>query len=953
MQWLADALTTSGYKVFIDKADIAAAELWRERIEALVVAADAVVFLMTPDAISSPVCQWEVQRTLSYGKKLVPLLWRRVDPAACPAELADRNWIDARRSWYGRRATGSILAQLRTALDTDVEWERERTVWLGLADRWAREDRAAGQLLRTDAIAKAESWAARRPATAAPLPDLLLAYLAASREREQQDRDRLRSITGRAFVNPIAEAIGQNEPDRALRMLATAAVLADDPTFDFVPQLWIEGARCLLQRPMCAVSAAGDIAAMPDGDTYVRHAVSASGARCAMVDADNVVRVSELVTGSLLWSAQLAITPRLLEIHESLGVLAADEDGTLVRLSIQTGEMVDRLELDMAIDHILLDRHTGTVLLAVDRRVFLYDPAARAVREVLTVDEPIVALAYCARTGLGVAVYNSQAELGVADTFGGSVRTRMIGSDEWYYAAISTDGAAICLAGTDEAAVFMHGETSPTAVVRHGDKATITGGTVNYVALNADGSWLLTASHDGTARIWDTQTGAEVRRFDHGTESLTLYAEFGPKDETVLTVGTDFTARLWSTSDARELARFNNSHNSEVLMPRVGVVAAGLGVDGRTVWTYIEEGLIQVWPVMPYVEWQLPGYAASSDRVVSMQIGADGNELVAVLVNGLVLRLDRSGGKVTHIADTRSPTALGVWLEQHAVIYLAMGSESLVLSADDGASQWRYRHDAAVRAADWSVNGDWAVVGGEFGFGSGFLDILGSTGDRRAHVELQNWGKSVRWHPGRNSLLVGDIEGRLYELNPAGHNSQPFIDFAGPVTSIAIPVTGTHFYVATERNLWRLDDGARQAILPRPVGADVLHLAVDAAEHMLYVEYIEESAFYDIATGALLLRLDLLNDVNEPRPETFDCRALSPDWGTFIGTTSRGRRLERALAGLHEIASSPATSIASALANGNNVPRLSETVDLLMADADLNRIEVLRKAGESRRDTRA
>ncbi len=67
---------------------------------------------------------------------------------------------------------------------------------------------------------------------------------------------------------------------------------------------------------------------------------------------------------------------------------------------------------------------------------------------------------------------------------------------------------------------------------------------VNEVSFSPDGSRLVTAGNDGTARVWDAATGSPLSPpLYHGTSLLR--ARFTPDGYRVLTVGSDPTARLW------------------------------------------------------------------------------------------------------------------------------------------------------------------------------------------------------------------------------------------------------------------------------------------------------------------------------------------------------------------------------------------------------------------------
>ncbi len=67
---------------------------------------------------------------------------------------------------------------------------------------------------------------------------------------------------------------------------------------------------------------------------------------------------------------------------------------------------------------------------------------------------------------------------------------------------------------------------------------------MHSIDLSQDGSRLLTASCDGTARLWDTAVGHELLALP-GHARIVYEALFTPDGDGVLTVGDDGTARNW------------------------------------------------------------------------------------------------------------------------------------------------------------------------------------------------------------------------------------------------------------------------------------------------------------------------------------------------------------------------------------------------------------------------
>jgi TIR domain len=75
---LVAGLEVAGFAPFLDRHDIAVGEKWEERLGGLIEQADTVVFVISPDAVKSERCGWEVERTLRQSKRLLPVVHKAV-----------------------------------------------------------------------------------------------------------------------------------------------------------------------------------------------------------------------------------------------------------------------------------------------------------------------------------------------------------------------------------------------------------------------------------------------------------------------------------------------------------------------------------------------------------------------------------------------------------------------------------------------------------------------------------------------------------------------------------------------------------------------------------------------------------------------------------------------------------------------------------------------------------
>jgi WD40 repeat protein len=114
----------------------------------------------------------------------------------------------------------------------------------------------------------------------------------------------------------------------------------------------------------------------------------------------------------------------------------------------------------------------------------------------------------------------------------------------------------------------------------------------NSVAYSPDGRRILAGSQDGTASLWELHGGDEIQLFEGHGASIDSVA-FGPDGHTILTGSKDKSARLWDAATGREFCRFVSFHE------RIWAVA---DPDSRFDTNNLEEikGLHWVFPDDPF-----------------------------------------------------------------------------------------------------------------------------------------------------------------------------------------------------------------------------------------------------------------------------------------------------------------------------------------------------------------
>src|SRR6201991_668183 len=86
-------LAACGFAPYIDRQDIAAGEDWSQRLTGLIKDADTIVYVVSPDSVTSDHCTQELREALGSAKRILPVVWRPVADASTPEELRRLNYI--------------------------------------------------------------------------------------------------------------------------------------------------------------------------------------------------------------------------------------------------------------------------------------------------------------------------------------------------------------------------------------------------------------------------------------------------------------------------------------------------------------------------------------------------------------------------------------------------------------------------------------------------------------------------------------------------------------------------------------------------------------------------------------------------------------------------------------------------------------------------------------------
>ncbi len=287
-------------------------------------------------------------------------------------------------------------------------------------------------------------------------------------------------------------------------------------------------------------------------------------------------------------------------------------------------------------------------------------------------------------------------------------------------------------------------------------------GPVYSVTLSADGRRALSGSNDMTVRLWDTDTGQELKRFEEHTEtvfspmSMSASVALSADGRRALSGSVHGTVRLWDTDTGQELKRFEG-HTDAVL-------SVALSADGRSALSVGQYGTVRLWDTDTGQELkrlERKHFFGRKDTAFSVALSADGHRALSASYDGT-----GSLDKTAHLWDADTGQELKRF-EGHTD-----GVLSVALSAD-GRRALSGSQDKTVRLWNTDTGRELKRFGGHT---DGVESVAMSADGRRAlsgslDKTVRLWAVPKSSIPNRSSSSTAAGTGSL--------NQPPSVEIAG------------------------------------------------------------------------------------------------------------------------------------------------------------------------------
>jgi WD40 repeat protein len=398
---------------------------------------------------------------------------------------------------------------------------------------------------------------------------------------------------------------------------------------------------------------------------------------------------------------------------------------------------------------------------------------------------------------------------------------------------------------------------------------------ISCVAISPNAQWLASGGYGSPVKIWDVNTGQELRTLSFGTDQ-TLELAISPDGELLASGSQDGKVRVWAVNNGRTVFELNGASpqaNSQLFAPENSMTPSEMRKlaerDAHTVWRVAfspngrwlasgsADGTAKVWEVATgreVLSWQgevrtnppgtvsaikAIGFSADSQRALSLSETPKGEPVLR--------QWDLVSGRQEHPLQIATSIVSGV-------SFSAYGNRIATVGGAGAVAVWDARTGKLVRAFGQqgeqslalALSRDGRLLAAAYGKNNTFYSF-GSSGDATHYVKLWDVeaGKelvtlatqggvinALAFTPDGKQLITGSMTGNLNFWDIAtGRDMRALAGQSRPVEAVAFSPDGRLLVSSTTQtvNVWEVASGSSLQTPALPDGAQVIGSGVFAA----------------------------------------------------------------------------------------------------------------------------
>ena len=406
----------------------------------------------------------------------------------------------------------------------------------------------------------------------------------------------------------------------------------------------------------------------------------------------------------------------------------------------------------------------------------------------------------------------------------------------------------------------------------------------NAVEFLGNGSYILSGNGDGTIKLWETQTGREVKTYRCEDDVTNLAVSTNSKYLLSGDMSSSRNINLWDISSGEKL-KFLHTHMD---MSCNGYPVLFCNND-KNVLSGGGEGIICLWDTESgevVREYHADLNSTIKPDVSSMVLTPDGKYVIAGYRYNAKVEIDSVMQDVT----SEDLNTIKIWDINSGEEILAFNRgngwiEALDITPDgkyifsgdwqqDSVRVWAFKTGKQVAAyqtggtsaIDISAGGRYALLGGCMGFR--LIEISSGKEIRHINQGIDGWVRSIKLSPDGKYALVGDDTSKpmLWDLQTASLVTA-FGGYTNQLETVKISKNGNLMLTADDYNdavsIWDYQNGTLIKTIPRDSGSIMSSATISSDGKLMatggwsYKSRTSNAIIWDVASSKPIMRLEL------------------------------------------------------------------------------------------------